>query len=137
MRNSWRGQNRLLAGSLLKYVLWNTVVTPVTPVLTPRQPVPFRQYRSLPTRNSVEWSASTSAGQDTRRVELTPLPGLIQQFPIQVEREIQKRIQECSHQLVQDILQRSANWIMPPTPSEAAQASLSQCFQKSFGHTPD
>ena len=32
--------------------------------------------------------ASTSAGQDTRRVELTPLPGLTQQFAIQVEREI-------------------------------------------------
>ena len=76
--------------------------------------------------------ASTSAGQDTHRVELTPLPGLTQQFAIQVEREIQKQIQECSHQLVQDVLQRSANWIMPPTPSEAARASLSQCFQKAL-----
>ena len=76
--------------------------------------------------------ASTSAGQDTHRVELTPLPGLTQQFAIQVEWEIQKQIQECSHQIVQDILQRSANWIMPPTPSEAAQASLSQCFQKAL-----
>ena len=75
---------------------------------------------------------STSAGQDTRRVELTPLPGLTQQFAIQVEREIQKQIQECSRQLVQDVLQRSANWIMPPTPSEAARASLSQCFQKAL-----
>ena len=72
--------------------------------------------------------ASTSARQDTCRVELTPLPGLTQQFAIQVEREIQKQIQECSRQLVQDILQRSANRIMPPTPSEAARASLSQCF---------
>ena len=76
--------------------------------------------------------ASTSAGHDTRRVELTPLPGLTQQFAIQVEREIQKQIQECSRQLVQDVLQRSANWIMPPTPSEAARASLSQCFQKAL-----
>ena len=76
--------------------------------------------------------ASTSARQDTRRVELTPLPGLTQQFAIQVEREIQKQIQECSRQLVQDVLQRSANRIMPPTPSEAAQASLSQCFQKAL-----
>ena len=76
--------------------------------------------------------ATTSAGQDTRRVELTPLPGLTQQFAIQVEREIQKQIQERSRQLVQDVLQRSANRIMPPTPSEAARASLSQCFQKAL-----
>ena len=76
--------------------------------------------------------ASTSAGQDTRRKELTPLPGITQQFAIQVEREIQKQIQERSRQLVQDILQRSANRIMPPTPSEAAWASLSQCFQKAL-----
>ena len=76
--------------------------------------------------------ASTSAGQDTHRVELTPLPGLTQQFAIQVEREIQKQIQECSRQLVQDVLQRSANRIVPPTPSEAARASLSQCFQKAL-----
>ena len=65
-------------------------------------------------------------------MELTPLPGLTQQFAIQVEREIQKQIQECSRQLVQDVLQRSANQIMPPTPSEAARASLSQCFQKAL-----
>ena len=76
--------------------------------------------------------ASTSAGQDTRRVELTPLPGLTQQFAIQVELEIQKQIQECSRQLVQDVLQRSANRIMPPIPSEAARASLSQCFRKAL-----
>ena len=75
---------------------------------------------------------STSARQDTRRVELTPLLGITQQFAIQVEWEIQKQIQECSHQLVQDVLQRSANWIMPPTPSEVARASLSQCFQKAL-----
>ena len=76
--------------------------------------------------------ASTSAWQDTRKVELTPLPGLTQQFAIQVEWEIQKQIQEHSRQIVQDILQRSANRIMPPTPSEAARASLSQCFQKAL-----
>ena len=75
---------------------------------------------------------STSAGQDTHKVELTPLPGLTQQFAMQVEREIQKQIQERSRQIVQDVLQRSANWIMPPTPSEAAWASLSQCFQKAL-----
>ena len=76
--------------------------------------------------------ASTSTGQDTRKVELTPLPGLTQQFAIQVEREIQKQIQERSCQIVQDVLQRSANRIMPPTPSEVAWASLSQCFQKAL-----
>ena len=76
--------------------------------------------------------ASTSTGRDTCRVELTPLPGLTQQFAIQVEWEIQKQIQERSRQLVQDVLQRSANQIMPPTPSEAARASLSQCFQKAL-----
>ena len=65
-------------------------------------------------------------------MELCPLPGLTQQFAIQVEREIQKQIQERSHQLVQDVLQRSANQIMPPIPSEAAWASLSQCFQKAL-----
>ena len=75
---------------------------------------------------------STSAGQDTRRVKLTPLPGLAQQFAIQMEWEIQKQIQECSRQLVEDVLQRSANWIMPLTPSEVAWASLSQCFQKAL-----
>ena len=75
---------------------------------------------------------STSTGQDTRKVELTPLLGLTQQFAIQVERELQKQIQERSCQIVQDVLQRSANRIMPPTPSEAARASLSQCFQKAL-----
>ena len=76
--------------------------------------------------------ATTSAGQDTRRVELTPLPGLTQQFAIQVEWEIQKQIEERSRQLVQDVLKRSTNRVMPPTPSEAAQASFSQCFQKAL-----
>ena len=76
--------------------------------------------------------ASTLAGQDTRRVELTPILGLTQQFTIQMEREIQKQIQERSRQIVQDVLQRSANRIMPLTPSEAARASLSQCFQKAL-----
>ena len=76
--------------------------------------------------------ASTSARQDTRRLELTPLPGLTQQFAIQVERQIQKQIQEHSCQLVQDVLQRSANRIMSPTPLEVSRASLSQCFQKAL-----
>ena len=63
MRNWWKGQNGLPAESLLKYVLRNTVETPVTPVLTPRQPVPFRQYRSPLTRNRVERSPPHQPGK--------------------------------------------------------------------------
>ena len=81
--------------------------------------------------------ASTSAGQDTRKVELTPLPGLTQQFTIQVEWEIQKQIQERSRQIVQDILQRSANRIMPPTTFGGGTGLPQPVFPKSFGHTPD
>ena len=73
--------------------------------------------------------ASTSAVGDTRRVELTPLLGLSQQFTLQMEREIQKQIQEQSRKLVQEVLHQSANWVMPPPLSEAARASLHQCFQ--------
>ena len=78
--------------------------------------------------------ASTSTGQDTRRVELTPLPCLTQQFAIQVEREIQKQIQERSHQLVQDVLQRSANRIIPPAPSEAARPPSASVSRKLWPH---
>ena len=73
--------------------------------------------------------ASTSAAGDTHRVELTPLPGLSQQFMLQMEWEIQKQIQEQSRKLVQEVLHQSANWVMPLPLSEAAQASLCQCFQ--------
>ena len=73
--------------------------------------------------------ASTSATGDTRRVELTPLPGLSQQFTLQMEWEIQKQIQEQSWKLVQEVLHQSANQVMLPTSSEAARASLCQCFQ--------
>ena len=73
--------------------------------------------------------ASTSAVGDTRRVELTPLLGLSQQFMLQMEREIQKQIQEQSQKLVQEVLHQSANQVMPPPSSEAARASLRQCFQ--------
>ena len=73
--------------------------------------------------------ASTSAAGDMRRVELTPLPGLSQQFTLQMEREIQKQIQEQSRKLVQEVLHQSANRVMPPPSSEAARASLRQCFQ--------
>ena len=74
-------------------------------------------------------AASTPATGDTCRVELTPLPGLSQQFTLQMEREIQKQIREQSRKLVQEVLTQSANWEMPPPSSEAARASLCQCFQ--------
>ena len=77
-----------------------------------------------------EAAASTSTRSDTRKVELKPLPGLTHQFATQLEWEIQKQVQEQSHKLVQEVLQRSANRIMPPTASEAARATLSKCFQK-------
>ena len=73
--------------------------------------------------------ASTSAAGDTHRVELTPLLGLSQQFTLQMEREIQKQIQEQSQKLVQEVLHQSANRVLLPPSSEAAQASLRQCFQ--------
>ena len=76
-----------------------------------------------------EASASTPAMGDTHRVELTPLPGLGQQFTLQMEQEIQKRIEEQSRKLVQEVLTQSANRVMPPPSSEAARASLRQCFQ--------
>ena len=76
-----------------------------------------------------EVAASTSATGDTCRVELTPLPGLNQQFMLQMERDIQKQIQEQSQKLVQEVLHQSANRVMPPPSLEAARASLCQCFQ--------
>ena len=76
-----------------------------------------------------EVAASTSATGDMRKVELTPLPGLSQQFMLQMEREIQKQIQEQSRKLVQEVLHQSANWVMPPPSSEATRTSLRQCFQ--------
>ena len=67
-----------------------------------------------------EVAASTSGADDMHRVELTPLPGLSQQFMLQMEWEIQKQIQEQSQKLVQEVLHQSANWVMPPPSSEAA-----------------
>ena len=75
---------------------------------------------------------STSAGGDTRKVELKPLPGLTWEVATHLEREIQKQVEEQSLRIVQDVLQRSANRILPPTSSEAARASLSECFQKAW-----
>ena len=76
-----------------------------------------------------EVAASTSAAGDMRKVELTPLPGLSQQFMLQMEQEIQKQIQEQSWKLVQEVLHQSANRVMPRPLSEATRASLRQCFQ--------
>ena len=76
--------------------------------------------------------SSTSAGGNTRKVELKPLPGLTREFAIHLEWEIQKQVEEQSHKIVQDVLQRSANRIMPPTSSEAARATLTKCFQKAW-----
>ena len=76
-----------------------------------------------------EASTSTSAMGDTHRVELTPLLGLGQQFKPQMEQEIQKQIEEQSRKLVQEVLTQSANQVMLPSSSEAARASLRQCFQ--------
>ena len=73
--------------------------------------------------------ASTSAVGNMYRVELTPLSGLSQQFTLQMEREIQKQIQEQSRKLVQEVLHQSANQVMPPPSSEATRASLCRCFQ--------
>ena len=41
----------------------NTVVTPVTPVLTPKRPIPFRQYWLPPTWNRVERSPQHQLGR--------------------------------------------------------------------------
>ena len=76
--------------------------------------------------------STSSAISDTRKVELTPLPEITQQFTIRMEREIQKQIEERSRKIVHDVLQRSANRLMPPTSSEAARASLTKCFQKAM-----
>ena len=75
---------------------------------------------------------STSAGGDTRKVELKPLPGLTREAATHLEREIQRQVEEQSLRIVQDVLQRSANRILPPTLSEAARASLTACFQKAW-----
>ena len=75
-------------------------------------------------------ATSTSAGGDTRKVELKPFQGLTREAASHLEREIQRQVEEQSLRIVQDVLQRSANRILPPTSSEAARASLSACFQR-------
>ena len=76
--------------------------------------------------------ASTSAGGDTHKVELKPLPGLTREAATHLEWEIQRQVEEQSLRIVQDVLQRSANRILPPTLSEAARASLTACFQRTW-----
>ena len=66
-------------------------------------------------------AASTSATGDMCKVELTALPGLSQQFTLQMEQEIQKQIQEQSRKLVQEVLHQSANRVMPPPSSEVPE----------------
>ena len=85
---------------------------------------------SADTEPPVGTAGSVSGGGDTRKVELAPLLGLTEQFVLHMEREIQKQIEEHSRKLVQDVLKRSTSRVMPPVVSEAAWASLSQCFQK-------
>ena len=72
MRNSWRGWNGLPARSLRRYVLRNTVATQVIPVLTPRQPKPFRQCWLPLTRNRVEWSPQHQPGKIPARWNSLP-----------------------------------------------------------------
>ena len=76
--------------------------------------------------------ASISTGGDTRKVELKPLPQLAPQVAARLEREIQKQVEEQSLKIVQEVFQRSANRIMPPTSSKTARATLSKCFQKAW-----
>ena len=59
---------------------------------------------SVTTTPEPDGAAASSTTGDTRRVELTPLPGLSQQFTLQMEWEIQKQIQEQSQKLVQEVL---------------------------------
>ena len=76
---------------------------------------------------------STSATGDTRRVELTHLPGLSQQFTLQMEWEIQKHIQEQSRKLVQEVLHQSANWVrnLPSTLLPTRSPASTRHHQKS------
>ena len=77
----------------------------------------------------------TATAEDVRRVELTPLPGIEQGADL--EKEIQRRIQQESHRLVRDVLRRSAGLARPPPSSESARASIGSVSGKSLGrHRP-
>ena len=104
----WRGRIGYPARSLPKYV-------PQSNASSNTQAAHTIEAVSMTTAPEPDEAvASTSAAGDTRRVELTPLPGLSQQFMLQMEWEIQKQIQEQSRKLVQEVLHQSANWVMPP-----------------------
>ena len=75
----------------------------------------------------VENPASETEAKDVRRVELTPLPGIEQ--GAQLEKEIQRRIQQESRRLVSDVLKRSASMARPPPSSESVRAALGACLQ--------
>ena len=74
-----------------------------------------------------------TAARDVRRVELAPLPGIEQGADL--EKEIQRRIQQESHQLVRDILKRSAGLARPPLSSESARAMLGVCLEGALAAT--
>ena len=134
MRSLWRGQS--VPGQILPkirspeyggnssdassdtHVLASRIIRAVSLTAAPEQPD--------------QAVASTSAGGDTRKVELKPLPGLMREVATHLEWEIQKQVEEQSLRIVQDVLQRSAIHILLPTSSEAARASLSECFQKAW-----
>ena len=80
---------------------------------------------------------STSTGQDTCRVELTPLPGLTQQFAIQVERGDTKA---DPGEQPPDSPGRIAEVCQPdnaPDPFGSATGLPQPVFPKSFGHASD
>ena len=133
-RSLWRGQTGFPPRSLPRSGHQNTVVIPAMLAAT-TQASRIIQVVSLTTapEQPDQEVASTSAGGDTRKVELKPLPGLTREAATHLEREIhQRQVEEQSLRIVQDVLQRSANRILSPTLSEAARASLTACFQKAW-----
>ena len=92
-----------------------------------------RIMQSLSVTDWPDWAtAAASAGGNTRKVELKTLQKLTPQMATHLEWEIQKQVEEQSLKIVQEVLQRSANRIKPPTSSEASRATLSKCFQKAW-----
>ena len=137
MRNSWRGRNGLPAGSLRRYILQkysgNTSDTSIDTQAA--QTIQAVSVTADPEPGGAV--ASTSAGQDTRKVELTPLPGLTQQFAMQVEQEIQKQIQGTQPP---DSSRRTAEICQSnnaPDPFGGGAGLPQPVFPESFGHTPD
>ena len=77
--------------------------------------------------------ASGTAARDARRVELAPLPGIEQGADL--EKEIQRRIQQESHRLVRDVLKRSAGLTRPPPSLESARVTLGACLERALAAT--